>query len=259
MNIDKPLDELIKSDPSGRRGRGRGRGGSRTGGGADARKRSSASGRNAGAKAGAAANNSTKAQRQAAANATKPPVIIPGRGVGAATGSKIILSNLPLDVTDAQVRELFSSSIGPVKKIAMNYNMKGVSTGICTVEFVRSEDANRSYQQYNNRLIDGKKPLKVEVVVDPAKVPLKAPLKAPAALGAHAGPRAANGAGAKGGARGGATVRGTGRGGRGGRTPKPRKTVEDLDAEMEDYAKAGQNDSNAAAPAAAAAATSTAA
>lgn len=38
----------------------------------------------------------------AASNRNKPPVVIPGRGNN--TGSKIILSNLPLDVTEAQVK-----------------------------------------------------------------------------------------------------------------------------------------------------------
>ena len=83
------------------------------------------------------------------------------------------MSNLPLDVTEAQVRELLSSSVGPLRKIVMSYKQSGQSTGVCTVEFQRRDDANKAYQQYNNRLIDGKKPLRVEVVVDPTKVPLQ--------------------------------------------------------------------------------------
>lgn len=37
----------------------------------------------------------------------------------------------------------------------MSYRANGQSTGQCTVEFQRGDDANRAYQQYNNRLIDG--------------------------------------------------------------------------------------------------------
>ncbi len=72
-------------------------------------------------------------------------------------------------------KELMSTSIGPLRKLAMNFRQNGQSTGVCTVEFQRADDANRAYQQFNNRLIDGKKPLKVEVVVDPAKVPVQQP------------------------------------------------------------------------------------
>ncbi len=121
----------------------------------------------------------------AASNRNRPPVVIPGRSAN--TGSKIILSNLPLDVTEAQVKvrmqpphttrtqcmvfernadstcipsrwqELFSTTIGPLRKVAMSYRANGQSTGVCTVEFQRADDAGRAYTQYNNRLIDGSK------------------------------------------------------------------------------------------------------
>lgn len=37
----------------------------------------------------------------------------------------------------------------------MSFRANGQSTGQVTVEFQRAEDANRAYQQYNNRMIDG--------------------------------------------------------------------------------------------------------
>lgn len=37
----------------------------------------------------------------------------------------------------------------------MSYRANGQSTGVCTVEFQRADDAGRAYTQYNNRLIDG--------------------------------------------------------------------------------------------------------
>lgn len=133
----------------------------------------------------------------------------------------------------------------------MSYRANGTSTGQVTIEFQRADDASRAYTQYNNRLIDGKKALRVEVVVDPAR--------AAAAQAAVAGPAAAAGARAgqaAGAAAGRGAARGAGRGGRGGRgaggrggaarsAPRPKKTAEDLDAEMEDYAS-GKADGGAA-------------
>ncbi len=95
------------------------------------------------------------------------------------------------------------------------------------------------------------KPLKVEVVVDPAKVAAAPAAGARGAKGA-AGAAAAGAKGRGGRAPAGAAKRG--RGGRGNgsgsgakREARPKKTVEDLDAEMEDYNKQGSTD---AAPAA---------
>lgn len=88
------------------------------------------------------------------------------------------------------------------------------------------------------------KPLKVEVVVDPAKV-------SAASAAAPKGPKGAAAAGAakgKGGrAAAGASTRGRGRARGAKREARPKKTVEDLDAEMEDYNKQATTD---AAPAA---------
>lgn len=55
-----------------------------------------------GAKAAAVGGGAQNAAVIAASNRNKPPVVIPGRSSN--TGSKIILSNLPLDVTEAQVK-----------------------------------------------------------------------------------------------------------------------------------------------------------
>lgn len=115
----------------------------------------------------------------------------------------------------------------------MNYRQNGVSTGTCTVIFQRPEDGQKAYQQYNNRLIDGKRPLRVEVVVDLAKIPVNQPEAKRAPAKAAAGAAGAS--------------RGGRRGGRsGGRAARPKKTVEDLDAEMEDYTKVGADSAPAA-------------
>ncbi|PWY97681.1 hypothetical protein BCV70DRAFT_180796 [Testicularia cyperi] len=227
MNIDKPLDEIIATRPkkAGARGGQKGRRGGRTG--------------RPSAKSAAVGGGAQNAAVIAASNRNKPPVVIPGRSGN--TGSKIILSNLPLDVTEAQVKELFATTIGPLRKTAMSYRANGQSTGVCTVEFQRADDAGRAYTQYNNRLIDGKKPLKVEVVVDPSKVAV-----APASA-ARAPKGAAAGAAAKTAASKGRAGRGRGRGRGAAREARPKKTVEDLDAEMEDYNKQASTDAPAAA------------
>ncbi|PWN49384.1 hypothetical protein IE53DRAFT_388401 [Violaceomyces palustris] len=233
-NLDKPLDEIIAARPK-KAGRGRGRGGKR------------GSGRTGGsAKAAALGSATQNAAVIAASNRNRPPIVIPGRAPGGKDpGSKIILSNLPLDVNEAQVKELFATTIGPLRKIVMSYRANGTSTGVCTVEFQRGDDASRAYQQYNNRLIDGKRPLKVEVVVDPARAAIQvAPIAAPAAPARQANANAST-------SRGRGAARGRGRGGRGARQSRPKKTIEDLDAEMEDYNNQNAGDA-AAAPAPAA-------
>jgi len=84
------------------------------------------------------------------------------------------------------------------------------------------------------------KPLKVEVVVDPAKV-AAAPAAAP--RGPKGAAAAANGAKGKGGrAAAGTSARGRGRGRGAKREARPKKSVEDLDAEMEDYNKQASTD-----------------
>ncbi|PWN18256.1 hypothetical protein BCV69DRAFT_288534 [Microstroma glucosiphilum] len=225
MNLDKPLDDIIKSKPKGRGGKAGGRP-------SNSRKVSG------GAKAAAIGGKAANAAAVVAANRNKP-LVIPGRAPGGNQGSKIIVSNLPLDVTEAQVKELFSTTIGPLRRLAMSYRANGTSTGQVTVEFQKFDDATRAYQQYNNRLIDGKKTLRVEVVVDPARAAMaQAPTAIPAAAaaGAVAGARAAAGRGGRGGR---GAARGAGRGGRGAaatRQSRPQKSAADLDAEMEDYA-----------------------
>ncbi|KAG6839490.1 hypothetical protein C0991_002175 [Blastosporella zonata] len=138
---------------------------------------------------------------------------------------KIIVSNLPIDVNEAQIKELFTQTVGPLKEVTLHYDQAGRSKGVAAVHFQRKGDGTKAFQQYNNRLIDGKKPMKIEIVVAPTPVSLASRV-APAE-----GAAPANGA-ARTGGRGGR--RGGGRPGRA-RKEKPAKSAADLDAEMEDY------------------------
>jgi len=203
-NLDKSLDEIIstkrKQTPRPRRSSG---------------PRQSSLSRGKGAKAAAVGSAAAAAAAVSQANRQQPPLVIPGRGPQG-QGSKVIVSNLPTDVTEAQVKELFSTTIGPLRRVLMSYRANGQSTGVVTVQFQRAEDASRAYSQYNNRLIDGKRPLKIEVVVDPAHAPVVTP----------EAPKPSKSARAKRNAK--AKRR---------REARPAKSLEDLDAEMEDYSK----------------------
>ncbi|KAJ7064931.1 hypothetical protein C8F01DRAFT_1128790 [Mycena amicta] len=149
-----------------------------------------------------------------------------------APAEKIIVSNLPSDVNESQVKELFQTTVGALREVTLHYDAAGRSKGVATVVFNKKGDGNRAYAQYNNRLIDGRRPMKIEIVMDPTKAPA-------ASLASRVAPApAANGAAART-----ASIRGRGgRRGRGGaarpKTERTPKTVADLDADMEDYTAA---------------------
>ncbi|KAG9681823.1 hypothetical protein KCU95_g16653, partial [Aureobasidium melanogenum] len=69
-------------------------------------------------KAAAAAAKPAGRQPKAAAAAAA----IVGAALPATGESKIIVSNLPSDVTEQQIKEYFSQAVGPVKKVLLNYN-----------------------------------------------------------------------------------------------------------------------------------------
>ncbi|KOS12446.1 yra1-rna annealing protein [Malassezia pachydermatis] len=187
--------------------------------------RQSSASRGKSAKAAALGSTATAAA-VSQANRQQPPVVFPP-AAGKGKGSKVIVSNLPTDVTEAQVKELFSTTIGPLRRVLMSYRANGQSTGVVTVEFQRGEDAGRAYSQYNNRLIDGKRPLKIEVVVDPAH----------AQVAAVAQPNAQQQQQQQTGGKTKAAKAKARKGGKRRREDRPAKSLEDLDAEMEDYSK----------------------
>jgi len=80
-------------------------------------------------------------------------------------GSKILVSNLEYKVTSKDLKDLFKD-IGPVKSSAINYLPNGKSKGTGQVVFVRSNDAKRAINKYNNVELDGR-PMKIEMVLNP--------------------------------------------------------------------------------------------
>ncbi|KAK2462996.1 hypothetical protein APHAL10511_004983 [Amanita phalloides] len=87
-------------------------------------------------------------------------------GKGKETGSKILLSRLPVDVGDKEVEELFKKTVGPLKDAFLIYNSQGNSKGMAVVTFQRPGDAAIARAKYDGKIVDGRRPLKIEIVYD---------------------------------------------------------------------------------------------
>ncbi|KAG5635091.1 hypothetical protein H0H81_012463 [Sphagnurus paluster] len=86
-------------------------------------------------------------------------------------GSKIFLTRLPLDVGEKEVEELFRKTVGPLKESFLIYNSQGGSKGMAVVSFYRPGDALVAKTKYDGKIVDGRNPLKIEIITDGA--PLK--------------------------------------------------------------------------------------
>ncbi|KAJ5558816.1 Nucleotide-binding alpha-beta plait [Penicillium sp. DV-2018c] len=224
-NLDKSLDDLVGS----RRQTGRQAG----------RRRGS---RRAAAKPAAVGGvkKHTKAAPKAAQNAHPAPVAQAG-------SSKILVSGLPSDVSEANIKEYFIKSAGPVRKVMLTYNQNGTSRGIASIIFTKPDTAAKATKELNGLLVDGR-PMKIEVVYDASHV-AAAPAPRPLTERVAQKPRPKSAAAPKPKENKRAT---TEKKSRRGKAPRPNpgrgkpKTVEELDAEMADYFTA---DATPAAPA----------
>ncbi|THY33134.1 hypothetical protein D6D00_01169 [Aureobasidium pullulans] len=151
-----------------------------------------------------------------------------------------------------RLQEYFSQSVGPVKKVLLNYNKNGRSVGVATIIFSQAHHAAEAAKKLDSVKVDGK-PMKIEVILGAKFAPTpSAPkslgdrIQAPKAKKENNKPKSAAAAPKPAAAAGGAT-KAAGRAGRkAGRAGRPKpKTVEELDAEMSEYF-----DPNAVAPAA---------
>ncbi|KAL9102148.1 MAG: hypothetical protein Q9163_002679 [Psora crenata] len=216
--LDQSLDEILSTRRTTVRGRGRGR------------RVPNATRVTTAAPAGGI-QKSTKAK-------TGTTAAVANSAVPAIGDSKIIVSNLPSDVNEAQIKEYFSKSVAPVRRAMLTYGPNGISRGIATIIFSKPGSANEALVQLNGMLVD-KRPMKIEVVLDAARATQQPTVKA---LGERmtqpkgAQPKSATAKPATDGAttRGGKGVRGRGRRGRNAGRPKA-KTADELDAEMADY------------------------
>ncbi|CAF9903487.1 MAG: hypothetical protein GOMPHAMPRED_000303 [Gomphillus americanus] len=233
--LDQSLDQILATRrATGGRGRGRNRGGRR----------------GAGPTTTAPTGGVQKKTKTTTKPATKPTTNGTGLVKSQGVDTKIIVSNLPRDVDEKQIQEYFSQSVGPVKKVWLNYGPNGASQGRAEILFKEPGGANKALKVNNGVLVEGK-PMKIEIIVD-AKRAAAAKDAGPKSLSdritgtksAAAQPKSAAAKkdknaekGATGNTRGGRVVAGRGRGTKRGRNagrPKS-KTADQLDAEMTDY------------------------
>ncbi|KAI9438596.1 hypothetical protein H4582DRAFT_184044 [Lactarius indigo] len=99
----------------------------------------------------------------AAANGSTSPL---SKKAALQRGSKILLSNLPMDVAESEIEELFKRTVGPIKDMFIIYNSQGRSKGMAVVTFQRATDAISARSKYDGKVIDGKHKLKIELVTD---------------------------------------------------------------------------------------------
>ncbi|KAL0566149.1 hypothetical protein V5O48_015871 [Marasmius crinis-equi] len=81
-------------------------------------------------------------------------------------GSKILLSQLPTDVGEKEVEELFKKTVGPLKDSFVIYNSSGKSKGMAVVWFQRAGDALVAQGKYDGKFVDGRRPIKIEIISD---------------------------------------------------------------------------------------------
>jgi len=199
--------------------------------------------RRPGAKPAAAApsNGVSKKTKQ---TAKKPEKAAVPTGPAAHGESKIQVSNLPIDVTEVQIKEYFSTTVGSVKKVLLSYGPNGKSRGVATISFSRGDSAAKAAKELDGLKVDSR-PMKIEVLLAAKQAPAPIAAKSlgervqkPAAKDKPKPATATKATAAVKGVKG----RGRGRGGKGERTGRGKpKTAEELDQEMADYFVSGTN------------------
>ncbi|KAF4633677.1 hypothetical protein G7Y89_g4440 [Cudoniella acicularis] len=171
-----------------------------------------------------------------------PIKAIPTGPASGSGDSKILVSNLPKDVTEAMIKEYFVKSIGPIKRCDISYGPGGVSRGIATIVFARPDSASKAVETLNGVLVDGKS-MKIDVILDAKHA---AAIPAPKGLSERitqpkSQPKSAAATKAT------PSTRGKGTRGRGkAKNARPaKKTAEELDSEMVDYFGGGSADAGA--------------
>lgn len=238
--LDKPLDDIVSAKRQ------------------SARNRRPSQRRSTGPKTAAPVGGIQKNSRPARGAAAKPT---PAKATG--TGeSKVIVSNLPKDVSEQQIKEYFVQAVGPIKRVDLVYGPNSVSRGIANVTFHKPDGASKAFQKLNGLLVDNR-PIKIEIVVGAAQADKVMPaVKTLAERTAQPKPQPKSAASGKG-ATGGVGKAGNGAKGaaankkRRGRSARPsKKTADELDTDMANYFSGGADgpgNAAAAAPAPAAA------
>ncbi|KAF9575663.1 hypothetical protein EC968_002226 [Mortierella alpina] len=149
-------------------------------------------------------------------------------------GSKMQVSNLDHRVSAEDLKLVFTSRVGPLKKCTLMYDQNGKSTGTALVHFARVGDAAIAYSQFNGVLLDGR-PMRIEIVLAPATAQAVLPPTSAPRAPAQNQQRSHNQNQNQNQGRGGRGGRGRGRGGRQSGEKRENKTADQLDAEMTDY------------------------
>ncbi|KAI6019794.1 hypothetical protein F5J12DRAFT_813219 [Pisolithus orientalis] len=97
-------------------------------------------------------------------------------------GSKILLSRLPPDVSETEVEDLFRKTVGPLREVFLVYNSQGRSKGMAIISFQRPGDAAVARAKYDGKFVDGRRQIKIEVIVDSDEVTPKPAAPSPPSL-----------------------------------------------------------------------------
>lgn len=124
-NLNRSLDDIIKSRSKNKRG-GQNRGGR---------------------KGHARIVQTTKENTYTKPAAPRAPIPAPDSG-------KVFISNLHPNVTEKDLRELFSQ-IGPLRSASINFNARGVSQGSGAIVFARTGDSIIAVRKYHGVTLDG--------------------------------------------------------------------------------------------------------
>jgi len=219
QKLDMSLDDLVSQSSRGRRGgQGRGRGGRRGANGAGAQS------------TGGGALRSNRSRNSAGLTTSHAQTrASPYGGSRAGPGTKISVTNLHFNVNETDLWTLFSRC-GHVRKVVLNFDRTGKSTGTAQIVFNNYNDALKAINDYHNVTLDGRS-MKIELVLTPDTYQRQLGLAA-----SIRGATSNRGRSSRG-------NRSQGRTGGSKTNASAAKTAEDLDREMEEYMNASQGPS----------------
>ncbi|XP_030758847.1 THO complex subunit 4 [Sitophilus oryzae] len=147
--------------------------------------------------------------------------------------TKLMVSNLDFGVSDSDIQELFAE-FGPLKSAAVHYDRTGRSLGTADVIFERRNDAIKAMKQYNGVPLDGRA-MNIQLITNEIPAPPRRTIGGGGGGGPTGGTRRFNRSPRGGGK--GRPQRGRGRGGSQRNQQRKQPTAEELDAELDAYCK----------------------
>ena len=164
--LDLPLDELIKAQKQkapkpakksqakakATKGGAKAKAGAAKGGKGGKEKSATKKGTRAAVQPYMVVNN--KAAKGKGASKGGPSILGRLGGKAGAKGTKLVVKNLPTDIDNQQLKELFQS-IGEVLAASINFDRSGRSRGTASVFYAQQSKAKEAIRQFHNRTIDG--------------------------------------------------------------------------------------------------------